>query len=77
MKVRATKYKAIFLDESTGKTSELEGGYTGSKLKTDLSEYAKENSLKLLAVFGQSKVMTEFDVPLFIELDSHNDEEVM
>lgn len=68
MKVRVTKYKAIFLDEASGKTAELEGGYTGTKLKTDLAEYAKENGLKLLAVFGRSKAITEIEAPLFIEM---------
>lgn len=74
MKVRVTKYKAIFLDEESGKMAELEGGYTGTKLKTDLSEYAKENGLKLLAVFGRSKAVAEIDAPLFIEMPDSTDE---
>lgn len=77
MKVRVTKYKAIFLDEASGKTVELEGCYTGKKLKSDLSQHAKEDGLKLLTVFGRSKVMTEIEAPLFIEMpDSVDGEEV-
>lgn len=77
MKVRVTKYKAIFLDEATGKTAELEGGYTGKKLKTDLSKYAKCNGLKLIGVAGRSKVMAEIEAPLFIEItDADEGEEV-
>lgn len=74
MKVRATKYKAIFLDEETGNAVKLEGVYTGDKLKTDLSQYAKDNGLKLLAVSGRSKVMTDIGVPLFMELPDVTDE---
>lgn len=74
MKARVTKYKAIFWDEASGKTAELEGGYTGTKLKTDLSKYARENGLKLIAVSGRSKISTEIEFPLFIEMPDSADE---
>lgn len=74
MRVRVTKYKAIFWDAESGYTAELEGIYTGTKLKTDLSQHAKENGLKLLAVSGRSKVMTEIEVPLFMETPDSADE---
>lgn len=74
MKVRVTKYKAIFWDEASGKMDEMEGLYTGTKLKTDISQHAKENGLKLIAVSGRSKVMTEIEVPLFMETPDSTDE---
>lgn len=74
MRVRVTKYKAIFWDSEFGYVTELEGIYTGTKLKTDLSQHAKENGLKLLAISGRSKVMTEIEVPLFMETPDSADE---
>lgn len=74
MKVRVTRYKAIFWDEVSGKTVETEGVYTGTKIKTDLSRHAKENGLKLLAITGRSKLMTEIEVPLFMETPDSADE---
>lgn len=74
MKVRVTTYKAIFLDKATSMVFEKEGCYTGTMLKTDLSQWAKENDLKLLAVSGRGKAMTEFEAPLFIETPGRSDE---
>lgn len=74
MKVRVTKYKAIFLDKASSMVFEKEGCYTGTMLKTDLSQWAKENDLKLLAVSGRSKVMTEIEVPLFMGTPDSTDE---
>lgn len=74
MRVRVTKYKAIFWDSEFGYVTESEGIYTGTKLKTDLSQHAKENGLKLLAISGRSKVMTEIEAPLFMETPDNTDE---
>lgn len=66
MKARVTRYKAIFWDEASGELVEMEGGYTGTRLKMDLSKRAKENDLKLIGVVARSRVMMEIDAPLFI-----------
>lgn len=76
MKARVTKYKAIFLDEASGEIVEREGGYTGKQLRMDLSKYAKGNGLKFIGVAGRSKVMTEIESPLFIEIGDADGEEV-
>lgn len=68
MKVRVTQYKAIFWDVTSHLVYEKEGYYTGVKFKTDISKWAKDNGLKLLGVSGRSKVMTEIEAPLFMEI---------